>query len=162
MRAATGPSENLSSGPSLGRPRCEHIATLAPLSRRYLTVGTDARMRVSSPMTPSLMGTLRSQRMRTFLPLRSASLKSATDFLASSSTGARTAALLTGAKAPAQESARARMTAFIFVFAAGGRGRYEFVRKTAAPPRGALARFLLRSEAPPRGALLFWCVSIQR
>merc|ERR1719486_1088939 len=98
---------------SLGRPRCEHIATLAPLSRRYLTVGTDARMRVSSPMTPSLMGTLRSQRMRTFLPLRSASERSATDFLASSSTGARTAALLTGAKAPAQESARARMTAFI-------------------------------------------------
>ena len=54
------------------------------------------------------------------------------------------------------------MTAFIFLFAAGGRGGYWFVRKATAPPRGALARLLLRSEAPPRGALLFGCVSMQR
>lgn len=119
MRAATGASENLSSGPSFGRPKCEHIVTAAPFSSRYLIVGTanakhkaliarleaartkirarsaahgslekqhyvpEARMRVSSVIVLPSSGTLRSQRMRTFLPLRSASDRSATDFFAS-------------------------------------------------------------------------------
>ena len=82
MRGATGPSENLSSGPDLGRPRWEERRTLAPLSIRYFTVGTDARMRVSSEMVFPSRGTFRSQRTRTFLPLRSASVRSPTDFLA--------------------------------------------------------------------------------
>merc|ERR1719478_157811 len=82
MRSAHGASENLSSGPSFGRPRCEHAATFAPASSRYLRVGTDARMRVSSVMVLPSSGTLRSQRTRTFLPLSSAGERSATDFFA--------------------------------------------------------------------------------
>merc|ERR1719261_2135305 len=81
MRSAHGASENLSSGPDLGRPRCEQAATLAPASSRYFRVGTDARMRVSSVMVLPSSGTLRSQRTRTFLPLRSAAERSPTDFL---------------------------------------------------------------------------------
>merc|ERR1719478_1397980 len=81
-RGATGPRENLSSGPSLGRPRWDESRTLAPLSIRYLTVGTDARIRVSSVMVLPSSGTLRSQRTRTFLPLSSAGERSATDFFA--------------------------------------------------------------------------------
>merc|ERR1719498_27523 len=78
-RGATGPRENLSSGPDLGRPRCDERSTLAPFSIRYLTVGTDARMRVSSVIVLPSSGTFRSQRTRTFLPLRSASVRSPTD-----------------------------------------------------------------------------------
>src|SRR5437773_2009644 len=37
-------------------------------------VGSDERMRVSSPMTPSLIGTLKSTRTKTRLPLRSRSV----------------------------------------------------------------------------------------
>merc|ERR1712032_737582 len=88
-RGATGPSENLSSGPALGRPKCEERRTLAPFSIKYLTVGTEARMRVSSVIVLPLSGTLRSQRTSTFLPLRSASVRSPTDFLAISMVFAR-------------------------------------------------------------------------
>lgn len=80
MRTAHGARLNLSSGPSLGRPRCEERSTLAPLSIRYLIVGTDARMRVSSVIVLPSSGTLRSQRTSTRLPLSSASVRSPTDF----------------------------------------------------------------------------------
>merc|ERR1719183_2083228 len=53
----------------------------APLEVRYLMVSTEARIRVSSVMVLPSRGTLRSQRMRTFLPLSSASMVE-TDFLA--------------------------------------------------------------------------------
>ena len=42
----------------------------APASSAYLIVGSDARMRVSSPMTPPLSGTLKSTRMKTRRPFR--------------------------------------------------------------------------------------------
>uniref|UniRef100_J3MGP9 Uncharacterized protein n=1 Tax=Oryza brachyantha TaxID=4533 RepID=J3MGP9_ORYBR len=46
--------------------------TLAPFSIKYLMVGTDARMRVSSVIFwPSSSGTLRSARTNTFFPFRS-------------------------------------------------------------------------------------------
>lgn len=64
-RVAQGPRENLSSGPPLGRPKWEEIATRAPFSRRYLMVGTEARIRVSSVIFLPSSGTLRSQRMST-------------------------------------------------------------------------------------------------
>merc|ERR1719261_438454 len=64
-----GPSENLSSGPSLGRPKWDDTATRAPLSTRYLMVSTEARMRVSSVIVLPSRGTFRSQRIRTFLPI---------------------------------------------------------------------------------------------
>ena len=50
MRRAQGWRENLSSGPSLGRPRWEHTVTMAPLDTRYSMVGIERRMRVSSVM----------------------------------------------------------------------------------------------------------------
>lgn len=62
-RGTTGLRRNLSSGPSLGRPRWDVSSTLAPLSTRYLRVGIAARMRVSSVILRSLSsGTLRSAR----------------------------------------------------------------------------------------------------
>ena len=64
-RGATGPSENLSSGPSLGRPRWDESSTLAPFFFRYSMVGIDARMRVSSVMVLPSSGTFRSQRTST-------------------------------------------------------------------------------------------------
>ena len=79
----------MSSGPSLGRPRCDDSSTFAPFSIRYLTVGTDARMRVSSVIVLPSSGTFRSQRTRTTLPFRSASERSPTDFLAISIDDAR-------------------------------------------------------------------------
>src|SRR4051794_28218129 len=73
-RLATGASESSgSSVPSVGRPRCEVTMTAAPLSSACWIPGTEARMRVSSVMRPSSMGTLRSARMNTFLPRRSTS-----------------------------------------------------------------------------------------
>ena len=45
---AIGAKENFASYPPLGRPRCEVINTLAPLSNRYLRVGIDPLIRVSS------------------------------------------------------------------------------------------------------------------
>ena len=61
---------------------------MAPFSTRYSRVGIAARMRVSSVMTPSLRGTLRSQRTNTTLPSRSAFLRSPTDFFAASTLNA--------------------------------------------------------------------------
>ena len=51
---ATGFSEHFSSGPSLGRPRREQAMTLAPLSQKYLKVGTDAVILVSPVICKSL------------------------------------------------------------------------------------------------------------
>merc|ERR1719453_2202443 len=71
----------------------------APFSCRYLTVGTDARMRVSSVMVLPSSGTLRSQRTSTTLPSRSLLERSPTDFLAISTGPARAtreAAILDG------------------------------------------------------------------
>ena len=75
-RAATG--FKLSSGftSPLGLPMWEQAITAALLSSRYWMVGRAARMRLSPVMTPlpSLaMGTLKSQRSRTFLPFTSTS-----------------------------------------------------------------------------------------
>src|SRR5882672_10970993 len=47
--------------------------TAAPRSSASLMPGTEARMRVSSVMRPSSIGTLRSARMKTRLPRRSTS-----------------------------------------------------------------------------------------
>ena len=60
-----------------GLPMWEQAITAAPWSSRYWMVGKAARMRLSSVMTPlpSLaIGTLKSQRSSTFLPLTSTSL----------------------------------------------------------------------------------------
>ncbi len=70
-RAATGRRLYLSSGVPSGRPRCEITTTRAPASRRPVRVPSEARMRPSSPMTPSFRGTLRSQRTMTRRPRRS-------------------------------------------------------------------------------------------
>src|SRR6266508_6102516 len=48
--------------------------TVAPCSSAYLIVGRDARIRVSSPIVPCLIGTLKSTRMKTRFPSRSRSL----------------------------------------------------------------------------------------
>ncbi len=45
--------------------------TIAPALVRYSIVGMDERIRVSSVMVLPSKGTFRSQRTRTFLPLRS-------------------------------------------------------------------------------------------
>jgi hypothetical protein len=66
---ATGFSENASSKPfPFGRPRCDSRITRQPSERRWRIVGTAAWMRVSSPTTPFLMGTLKSTRVRARLP----------------------------------------------------------------------------------------------
>jgi len=85
IRSAHGPRLNLSSGPSLGRPKCEHTVTMAPLPFKYSIVGMDDRIRVSSVIFFPSRGTFTSQRTRTFFPLRSDSDRSSMDFLASSS-----------------------------------------------------------------------------
>ena len=51
-----------------GRPRWDIRMTLAPLSRRYLMVGSDSRRRLSLSTTPSFSGTLKSTRTITRLP----------------------------------------------------------------------------------------------
>ena len=67
---------------------------MAPFLTRYSRVGMAARMRVSSVISRSaLRGTLRSQRTNTTLPLRSASVRSPTDFLAASTLKAARGAL---------------------------------------------------------------------
>jgi len=125
-RGATGPSENLSSGPDLGRPRCDESSTFAPFSTRYLTVGTDARMRVSSVMVLPSSGTLRSQRTSTLLPFRSASDRSPTDFLAISMLHEREierigAAPMVSASAPPKR-ARASVAVLATIVSAVGTG----------------------------------------
>ena len=57
-RAATGFKLSSGAGPFLGRPRCEARTRRAPPCRKRERVGSDARMRVSSVMTPFSMGTL--------------------------------------------------------------------------------------------------------
>src|SRR5688572_31734857 len=61
------------SSPSVGRPRCEVTITAAPCLSACWMPGTEARMRVSSVIFPSSIGTFRSQRMKTRLPRRSTS-----------------------------------------------------------------------------------------
>src|SRR5690606_12583682 len=74
-RAATGASESASlHWPSLGRPRCEVTITAAPFSSASLSVGTEAVMRCSEVMRPLSIGTLRSWRISTRLPVRSRSV----------------------------------------------------------------------------------------
>ena len=67
-----GASENASSRP-LGRPRWEVSSRRAPCSRSHSIVGSAARMRVSSVISPSCSGTLKSTRTRTRLPSTSRS-----------------------------------------------------------------------------------------
>ena len=62
-----------STGLPLGRPRCEQRMTLALWRSAYSMVGRVSRMRVSSVMTPSFSGTLKSTRMSTRLWARSRS-----------------------------------------------------------------------------------------
>ncbi len=70
--AATGFSESFGSRP-LGRSKCESRITLPPLSASSLMVGAISSMRVASVTLPSSIGTLRSTRTSTRLPLTSAS-----------------------------------------------------------------------------------------
>ena len=67
--AAIGLRLNSGFGLPLGRPRWLARITVAPWSSAYLMVGSDARMRVSSPITPFFSGTLKSTRTKTRLPL---------------------------------------------------------------------------------------------
>src|SRR5207342_127040 len=55
----------------LGRPKCDNNRTIAPLSLSSSTVGSIARSRVSSATDAPFIGTLRSTRTSTFLPVRS-------------------------------------------------------------------------------------------
>src|SRR5574339_412805 len=73
-RAATGLRQYLGFGCPFGRPRCEARMTVAPLSSAYWMVGSDARTRVSSPIVPFLIGTLKSTRTKARLPARSRSV----------------------------------------------------------------------------------------
>ena len=73
-RAATGFKEYFILNSPFGRPRCEHRMSFAPWPSRYLMVGRDSTIRLSSVMLPSpSRGTLKSQRARTFLPFTSIS-----------------------------------------------------------------------------------------
>src|SRR5215510_5109100 len=74
-RAATGFRLISGFGPPFGRPRWDASRMRpAPCAIAYLIVGSEARIRVSSLITPPLSGTLKSTRMKTRLPLRSTSL----------------------------------------------------------------------------------------
>ena len=68
-RFATGRRDSPSFGPFLTLPRCEQRITLPPSPDSFLMVGSAARMRVSSVITPLFSGTLKSQRTRMRLPL---------------------------------------------------------------------------------------------
>ena len=70
-RARTGSIEYFGFGCPLGRPRCEAVTTVAPRSSNQLIVGSAARMRKSSVMTPFSIGTLKSVRTSTRLPATS-------------------------------------------------------------------------------------------
>ena len=69
--SATGLSDSLGSRP-FGRPKCASRMTLPPLSEISVMVGATRSMRVASVTLPFSVGTLRSTRTRTRLPLRSA------------------------------------------------------------------------------------------
>src|ERR1035437_1044948 len=66
-RATSGRRLIDSTGLPFGRPRCEHRMTLALWRNAYSMVGSVSRMRVSSEITPSFRGTLKSTRMSTRL-----------------------------------------------------------------------------------------------
>src|SRR5208282_6066244 len=70
--AATGLSESLASR-FFGRPKCASRITFPPLSAISVMVGATALMRVTSVTSPFCIGTLRSTRTSTRLPLTSAS-----------------------------------------------------------------------------------------
>ena len=71
---ATGARESDGTGSPFGLPICEQRITLAPLSIRYLIVGSAPTIRFSSVILPSASsGTLKSQRTKTFLPFTSTS-----------------------------------------------------------------------------------------
>ena len=79
--SATGFKDKLALSSSVfTRPRCENRTAFPPFSVIYLIVGKAATIRLSSPITPSLIGTLKSTRIKTFLPSRS--FKSSTVSLA--------------------------------------------------------------------------------
>ncbi len=72
-RGSTSDSESAGSSP-FGRPRCEQrTSSVAPRSSRSSSVGSAARIRVSSATLPSSSGTLKSTRTRTRFPATSAS-----------------------------------------------------------------------------------------
>jgi hypothetical protein len=73
-RSATGLRENSGSGASAGRPRCEQSVTGQPASSSTLMVGRAASMRVSSVISPSWSGTLKSTRTSVRCPESSTSL----------------------------------------------------------------------------------------
>jgi hypothetical protein len=65
-RAATGFKLISALGLPFGRPRCDASTThAAPASSACVIVGSEARILVSSPMTPFLSGTLKSTRTNT-------------------------------------------------------------------------------------------------
>ena len=74
-RRATGAIAKVARSASVfGRPRCQQTRTrLAPFASRSSSVGSEARIRVSSATSPSRNGTLRSARTRTVAPATSAS-----------------------------------------------------------------------------------------
>src|SRR5690606_9640565 len=78
-RRATGSMRKDSTTWPLGRPRWLTRITRAPARRRCSMVGMAARMRLSSVISPSFNGTLKSTRTRTRLPFTS---RSATPSLA--------------------------------------------------------------------------------
>ena len=69
--AAIGSSDNRRSGPSFGRPKWASRMTFAPLSASSRMVGATRSMRVESVTLPSAIGTLRSTRTSTRLPVMS-------------------------------------------------------------------------------------------
>ena len=68
IRSATGRSDSSGTTRPFGRPRCEQTTTRAERSRRYLIVGSAARMRESSVIVVPSSGTFRSARTSTRLP----------------------------------------------------------------------------------------------
>src|SRR5262245_41777610 len=71
--AATGFKLYFGYGFPLGLPRWEARMSMPPFSITYLIDGSDALIRVSSVILPSEIGTLKSTRMNTRLPVRSRS-----------------------------------------------------------------------------------------
>ena len=69
--SATGFIEYFSFTSPFGLPKCEQSTTFAPLSSKYLIVGSAALILVSSVISPSFNGTLKSQRTNIFFPLSS-------------------------------------------------------------------------------------------
>ena len=69
--SATGFIEYFSFTSPFGLPKCEQRTTFAPLSSKYLIVGSAALILVSSVISPSFNGTLKSQRTNIFFPLSS-------------------------------------------------------------------------------------------